>query len=110
MPKSARIPRPVVAVRPWVVSFSVLTRPDLDSISIVTGQSVGEIRRSLSEALRGHGDSLDTDRVMFDRWRALVGPCWVDYVVHSPCHVIVVEVAVRGRNRQERIHAELLRG
>jgi hypothetical protein len=110
MPKTVRIPRPVVAVCPTTVTFSVLTEPDVKTASVVLGVPAREIRRSLSEALKGHGGSLRTTREVYDRWRACVGPLRVLYVVHSADHVIVTEIHVRPPGRRGGVCRELLTG
>lgn len=110
MPKTARNPRPVVAVRPSTVTFSVLTERDLRVAAIALGISPRQVHRSVSEALREHGGSLESTREVFDRWRATVGFLKVLYVVHSEDHVIVVEVTVRPPASPQWVHAELLTG
>ena len=110
MPKTVRIPRPVLAVCPATVTFSVLTEPDVRTASIVLGIPAREIRRSLSAALQGHGGPLETTREVYDRWRACVGPLRVLYVVHSADHVIVTEIHVRPPGRKGWVYRELLTG
>lgn len=110
MPKTARNSYPVEAVNPILITFSVLTREDLRVASAVLGVSTREVHRSLCEALREHGGSLDTEREVYDRWRARVGFLKVLYVVHSPDMLIVTEVTVRPPASPQWIHAELLTG
>lgn len=110
MPKTVRIPRPVLAVCPTTVTFSVLVERDLRIASVVLGEPHQELRRSVSKALKEHGRSLETTRELYDRWRAVVGRLRVFYVVHSPDHVIVTEIHVRPPKRSLWIRTELLRG
>lgn len=110
MPKTVRFPRPVFAVCPTTITFSVLTDPDVRVAAAVLGVPPRKIRRSVSEALKEHGGSLKTTREVFDRWRATVGSLRVLYVVHSADHLIVTEVLVRPPGRSGFIHAELLVG
>jgi hypothetical protein len=110
MPKTVRIPRPVLAVCPSTVTFSVLTEPDVQTASTVLGIPCRKIRRSLCEALKGHGGPLETTREVYDRWRTCVGPLRVLYIVHSADHLIVTEIHVRPPGRSGWVHAELLTG
>jgi mRNA-degrading endonuclease RelE of RelBE toxin-antitoxin system len=110
MPKTVRIPRPVLAVCPTTVTFSVLTESDLRAASAVLGIPARKLRRSVCEALKGHGESLETTREVYDRWRARVGSLRVFYVVHSADHVIVTEILVRPPGKSGWVHAELLTG
>jgi len=110
MPKTVRIPRPVIAVCPTTVSFSVLTEPDVRTASVVLGISAREIRRSLSAALQGHGGPLESTREVYDRWRACVGSLRVLYIVHSADHVIVTEIQARLTTRRGWVYTELLTG
>lgn len=110
MPKTVRIPRPVVCVCPTTITFSVLTEPDVRAAAVVLGTPIRKIRRSVSEALQGHGGPLESTREVYDRWSACVGSLRVLYVVHSADHVIVTEIFVRPPGRPEWVHAELLTG
>lgn len=110
MPKTARNAYPVEAVGPQVITFSVLTREDLRVAAAVLGISTREVHRTLCTALREHGGSLDTEREVYDRWRARVGFLRVLYVVHSAELLIVTEVTVRPPQSPQWIHAELLTG
>lgn len=110
MPKTVRIPRPVLAVCPTTVTFSALTEPDVRAASVVLGVPCREIRRTVSAALKGHGGPLESTREVYDRWRARVGSLRVLYVVHSADHVIVTEILVRPPGKAEWVHVELLTG
>lgn len=85
--------RPVSQTRPFeaspVVVLSVYAEADLAHVAHKLHRSEWDVRELMRTQVSLHGDGLPTDRLLFDRWQAVVAKVDVTYDIFPDAIMIV---------------------